>query len=66
MLGWTGSEGERTDVVAHVLGFLMGTGLGVVAALPWGKRVLGRVPQWAAGLAALAIISVAWVLALRS
>ena len=66
MLGWTGSEGERTDVVAHVAGFLVGTALGVIAALPGPRRALARVPQWIAGAAAVSIIAVAWVFALRS
>lgn len=66
LLGWMGSEGEHTDVVAHVAGFVVGTVLGVIAALPWPRRVLARVPQRLAGGAAAAIIAIAWIFALRS
>ncbi len=66
LLGWMGSEGEHTDVVGHVAGFVVGTGFGVMAALPAVRRLLARVPQWAAGAAAAAIITVAWIFALNS
>ncbi len=74
LLGWTGSGGssetgpgdQNVDLVAHVAGFGVGIVLGAVAALPWSRRVLDHVPQWAAGAAALASIVVAWVFALRS
>jgi membrane associated rhomboid family serine protease len=66
LLGWTGSEGENTDVVAHVTGFAAGIVLGAIAALPVPRRVLARVPQWLAGATAVAIIAGAWLAALRS
>jgi rhomboid protease GluP len=66
LLGWTGSAGEGTDLVAHLAGFTSGALLGVAAASGAGKRLLGRVPQWLAGAVALAEIAVAWVFALRS
>jgi hypothetical protein len=40
--------------------------LGAIAALPRSRRLLDRVPQWAAGTAALASIVIAWAFALRS
>lgn len=60
----TGVGGERTDVLAHVTGFLAGLVLGWVGArLP--HRWLERSSvQWAAGLAALGIVGVAWRFAL--
>jgi membrane associated rhomboid family serine protease len=65
LLGWTGSAGEGTDVVAHLGGFVVGALLGATAALPRSQRWLARVPQWASGTAALASIAVAWACALR-
>ena len=68
LLGWMGSgtEGDHTDVVGHVAGFVMGAALGVVAALPAVKRWVARVPQWLAGGIALAVVTAAWVFALSS
>jgi membrane associated rhomboid family serine protease len=65
LLGWTGSAGEGTDLVAHLAGFTTGALLGVAAASGRSTRLLERVPQWLAGAAALAEIAVAWGFALR-
>jgi membrane associated rhomboid family serine protease len=64
LLGWLGSAGEGTDLVAHALGFGVGVGVGTAAALPPVGRVLRRVPQWLVGVAALASIAVPWACAL--
>ncbi|MGH8268296.1 MAG: rhomboid family intramembrane serine protease, partial [Steroidobacteraceae bacterium] len=56
LLGWTGSAGEGTDLVAHVAGFAVGALLGVAAAAPASRRILARTPQWLAGGAALASV----------
>jgi membrane associated rhomboid family serine protease len=64
LLGWTGSAGEGTDVVAHLGGFAVGALLGATAALPGIQPLLRRVPQWLAGAAALASIAIAWGCAL--
>jgi len=72
LLGWFGSGGGgedsnavgQIDIVAHALGFLVGGLLGVVAAQPWARQILARVPQWLSGLAALASIAIAWACAL--
>jgi rhomboid protease GluP len=66
LLGWTGSAGEGTDVVAHLTGFAMGALLGATAALPRSQRWLKRVPQWLTGALALASLIIAWWCALRS
>jgi rhomboid protease GluP len=75
LLGWTGSGGsseegpggaENIDIYGHVAGFIVGIVLGATAALPWCRRQLERVPQWLAGVAALASILVAWACALLS
>jgi membrane associated rhomboid family serine protease len=60
LLGWFGTAGEGTDIVAHVLGFAFGCVLGAAAALPRVQTVLDRVPQWLAGVAAVAQLGIAW------
>jgi membrane associated rhomboid family serine protease len=66
LLGWLGSGGEETDLVAHATGFIVGVLVGATAALPRVEPVLRRVPQWLAGLAAVASILGAWACALLS
>jgi rhomboid protease GluP len=78
LLGWFGSGGggadsgedfngfQQIDIVAHAAGFLVGGMLGALAAQPWARQALERVPQWLSGLAALASIALAWALALAS
>ncbi|MCB9897077.1 MAG: rhomboid family intramembrane serine protease [Planctomycetes bacterium] len=66
LLGYLGTEGERTDVAAHVLGFLAGCGLGVPLAL-WsqdGPRPLGT--QLVCGLSGAALVFGAWWWALAT
>jgi membrane associated rhomboid family serine protease len=65
LLGWFGTAGEGTDVVAHALGFAMGCLLGALAALPGIGQVLARMPQWLGGLFALGSLAVAWSCAAR-
>jgi membrane associated rhomboid family serine protease len=76
LLSWTGSGassdnpesggGAAVDVVAHALGFAVGAGFGVLAALPAVGRMLTRFPQWPVGLAALVPLVAAWFRALGS
>jgi rhomboid protease GluP len=78
LLSWTGTGGESldqpngtgggqaVDVLAHALGFAVGMLAGAVAALGPGTRMLNRVPQWLAGLLALAPLVVSWIRALSS
>ena len=68
LLGWLGSGAgdKNTDVMAHVLGFGIGVLFGAVVALPPVSRRVHRIRQWPAGLAAVAIMAVAWALALTS
>lgn len=61
LLGWLGTEGENTDVMAHVLGFGCGTLAGLVVARATVARALARVPQGLAGAAALALLGLAWL-----
>ncbi len=64
LLGWLGSAGEGTDLVAHATGFIVGVLIGAAAALPHIKYGLERVPQWLAGLAAFVSIALPWTCAL--
>jgi rhomboid protease GluP len=66
LLGWTGSAGEETDLVAHVGGFVVGSLLGATAALPRLRVWLERVPQLLSGALALASVVIAWCCALAS
>jgi rhomboid protease GluP len=66
LLGWTGSAGEQTDLMAHLLGFATGAVLGAGAALPAVRRQLPRVPQSLAGAATVAMLVIAWSCALLS
>lgn len=66
LLGWLGTAGKETDIMAHLLGFAIGVLLGAAAALPPIGRRLHGLRQWPAGLAAIAIMAAAWGLALAS
>jgi membrane associated rhomboid family serine protease len=73
LLSWFGAgdsdasgAGGTTDIVAHVLGFLMGVLLGVWIAQQHAQSLARRVPQWLAGVAAIASIAIAWTCALIS
>ena len=66
LLGWTGSAGEGTDLVAHLAGFTAGALLGVAAATRQLRSLFEPVPGWLAGGAALAQIAIAWGFALRA
>jgi rhomboid protease GluP len=66
LLGWTGSAGEGTDVIGHLAGFAVGALLGASAALPRVRAFLDRVPQWLAGVLAVAQLLIAWGCALAS
>jgi len=64
LLAWLGTEGERTDVLAHGWGFLAGSLLGLAV----GAALRGRPPQRTAILAGLSVwtaLVLCWMLALR-
>jgi membrane associated rhomboid family serine protease len=64
LLAFMGFAGERTDIGAHVAGFAIGVGAGLALARlglrlphgPWAQRLCGSV--------ALALVALAWLLAL--
>ena len=62
LLAFTGAGGEHTDVLAHLTGFAMGALAGVVHASWPGTR--GAAAQFVAGVASIAVVVVAWALAL--
>jgi rhomboid protease GluP len=64
LLAFTGVGGERTDVLAHVLGFLAGVGTGyALAHAPLPPPGRGQ-PQWLAAAATLVLLATAWGAAL--
>ena len=66
LLGWLGTAGEGTDIVAHALGFMVGCLFGATAGIAAVERILNRIPQWLSGLGALASLALAWAFALAS
>jgi hypothetical protein len=66
LLGLTGIGGPRTDVAAHVTGFLAGLLIGSIkSGLPQHWLASGKV-QTAAGITTVAIIAAAWMVALST
>ena len=63
LLGWLGTSGANTDVMAHLLGFAVGGILGALIATPRLQRQWRRLPQWLGGAVALGTIGLAWVCA---
>ena len=54
--------GPHADILAHLFGFLVGGGLGVIAALTL-RRPVPALVQWLLVVAAGAVVAVAWRLA---
>jgi len=66
LLGYLGTGGIRTDVIAHVTGFLSGIGLGALYGRMGRRLNPSRPTQIALGSGACVIISGCWLLALWS
>jgi rhomboid protease GluP len=64
LLAYTGAGGERTDLGAHIWGFVMGLGAGLLAALLPRRILVHGGVQLLAGLGAIAAIGTAWLVAL--
>ena len=60
LLGWLGTSGEHTDVMAHLLGFAVGGLLGALIAAQRLQRLWRRLPQWVGGGVALGTLGLAW------
>ena len=66
LLSFIGIGGGRVDVMAHVTGFLAGLVIGfLISRLPVRWRANDKL-QFATGSLALIMVSIAWVIALRS
>ncbi|MGI9473311.1 MAG: rhomboid family intramembrane serine protease, partial [Rubripirellula sp.] len=66
LLAFTGVGGERTDVTAHVTGFVAGLALGWAAASMPSEWLGSRRLQQISGIVAIALVVMAWTLALSS
>jgi membrane associated rhomboid family serine protease len=64
LLSFLGTGGGRTDVAAHVFGFLCATPFGVLCGKPGVGAMSSPRTQFLLGLTALTILAVAWALAL--
>jgi membrane associated rhomboid family serine protease len=65
LLTYLGAGGERTDVLAHVTGFLAGCGLSRLVAGRLARRDIGARTQFALLVGVVAVLAVSWTLALR-
>ena len=66
LLAYTGVGGERTDVVAHLTGFLAGLAIGWVGCrLPF-AWLDSRKVQTCAGIAAITLVASSWIIALAA
>lgn len=65
LFSMTGLGGERTDVAAHVTGFVAGLGIGWAGCRVPDRWLAAPGVQVVAGLAAITIIACAWSLGLR-
>jgi membrane associated rhomboid family serine protease len=63
MLAWFGTGGERTDIVAHLMGFLAGFGIGAVLGRTLAPGEPGHRVQWLLGGFSLLCVALAWGLA---
>jgi uncharacterized membrane protein YgaE (UPF0421/DUF939 family) len=64
LLAMLGAGGPHVDVLAHLLGFLIGGAVGIVFAFV-APRPPGAALQRACGCAALAALVYCWIIALR-
>lgn len=64
VLAYTGAGGERTDIGAHIWGFVAGLGAGLLAARVPRALLARRGAQAAAGLAVAGVLVGAWAVAL--
>lgn len=65
LLMYTGTGDEKTDIGAHLMGFLCGLAGGMLLTLVR-ERLFGRRVQIAAAVAALSIVTGAWIIAFHA
>ncbi len=64
LLSYLGTSGERTDVFAHIAGFLAGLLLGALLGKFGDKIAIGKRAQLFFGIGAVAFLGLAWLIAL--
>ncbi len=64
LLAFIGVGGERTDVTAHVTGFLGGMLVGWIGCRLPGRWLASRKVQISAGVAAIGLVTAAWIVGL--
>ncbi len=64
LLSYLGTSGERTDVFAHVSGFLAGLLLGAIYGKLGDRIMVGRRTQCMFGIGAATFLALAWIVAL--
>ncbi len=64
LLAYTGTGGERTDVAAHLTGFIAGLAIGWLGSWLPEATLRNRALQWSAGMAAAALVAMAWLVAI--
>ena len=60
MLAWLGTGGERTDIVAHLTGFLAGFGMGAVLGRIVRLPAADPMRQWLLGAVSVLFVTLAW------
>ncbi|MEO8308664.1 MAG: rhomboid family intramembrane serine protease [Pseudomonadota bacterium] len=69
LLGFLGTGASEstadagTDIIAHAFGFLVGAGLGVLAAHVRVAALLSQIPQWITGVITLGLVGISWWMA---
>lgn len=66
LLAYTGAGGERTDVAAHLTGFVSGLAMGVVYGAAGKRILLSATAQRVLVMMALFVLALSWVLAIQS
>ena len=66
LLSFLGTSGERTDILAHVTGFIAGLLLGAAFGLLGRRIAFGRGAQTSMGMTAIVVLVVAWFVGFRS
>jgi len=64
LLAWFGTGDQKTDIVAHLTGFLAGTGLGALLPGLLAGKLASPGLQRALGMLTLVVVTGAWLLAL--
>ncbi len=64
LLGYLGTGGERTDIGAHIGGFITGLALGAILGIYGQNLAKTRTAQLALGATALAMLAISWTIAL--